>query len=157
MQCDGGGAGGGVKSLQESKHQEWNHSTVVTLHQYLEQTSKCHLCLFSFPRTLVFLSQLPGCKYRSRSHYYYYSKVKFSPNIFKTNCCTFNSLFGLDIKRLIFFFFSLLLSLLLPEAWDPTLPSWIRCRPYLFLWIPICLSACACQACECVRGRGLSM
>lgn len=62
-----------------------------------------------------------------------------------TKHCTCNFFIGLDVKLLIFFWS-------FQEAWALTLPSWTRCRPYLFLWILACLSVYVC-----VQGEGASV
>ena len=65
-----------------------------------------------------------------------------------TNYCTSSSFTGIwtSVSTPFFLFFQ--------EAWALTLPSWIRCRPYLFLWILVCLSVCVC-VCACVcEGKG---
>lgn len=58
------------ESLQPSKHQEWNHCTVVTLHQ-IPWTNVFMLFVFCslFPVMSARLSsQLPGCKYQLGAH-----------------------------------------------------------------------------------------
>lgn len=151
-----------VYNSRKKKHQELkNHGGHFTRNISTRRSLKCFhvVCVLFTWCELVFRLKLPGCKYHLGTRVDGLKNceqaVSGCGNSHRTwtqhKHCTYDFLLDLMSNYCPLWFY-----LSFQEAWALTLPSWIRCRPYLFLWILACLSVCV-RVCARASGGGLCM